>query len=373
MNVVVFWTRISFGLIVGVGCFVEFGKGNIPVGLAVLGTAFFTLLPPLLLVRRGQRPTPITDFQKEFDLYVLAGWLRAFVGYLCGWGGFSQMDRDPGFPSIGLLVIGWFLLTPLQHKIFTYRAQETSPAGKRKWDGNATVLFFIRSFGLFLLLEGVLNYNERGLRKGSIVFMIVGILLILIRQLKKLVVKEKVGTPAVAVTSSSWTPVATSSIVDREYLIILYDAFKHARPDKQSVAYVKFLNELFAQYHFSARTVFFADGQQISGSFEIEGQVYILAARWQPEKTGQDELLLFNAKIEAKSTWARGIFISQSGFTAEGLTMFAQGKRTSMIGMDGADLELILHSQVSLIDAIRRKARRAVETNQLFVPLQELL
>ena len=126
-------------------------------------------------------------------------------------------------------------------------------------------------------------------------------------------------------------------------------------------------------YDFSARSDFRVNGNEINGSFELDGQTYILLAKWQEQKNGHDDLLLFNGKVEARSTWARGIFISDAGFTNEGLETFARGKRTSIIGMDGQDIRLILGGTVSLVEAIKRKARRAVETNHSFVPLQKLI
>lgn len=91
------------------------------------------------------------------------------------------------------------------------------------------------------------------------------------------------------------------------------------------------------------------------------------------EPSSQSDLLIFNSKVEGKSTWARGIFISYSGFSGDALIAFRRGKRTSIIGMDGNDLMLILDGHVTLEDAIRKKSIKAVENNDFFVPLETLL
>ncbi|MGD2085098.1 MAG: restriction endonuclease [Candidatus Aminicenantes bacterium] len=113
-------------------------------------------------------------------------------------------------------------------------------------------------------------------------------------------------------------------------------------------------------------------GEQIDGSFQMGTDIYLVEAKWQNKKTGQADLLVFDGKVSGKAKWTRGLFISISGFTKEGLKAFSKGRSTSIIGMDGNDLENILDRKFTLPEAIWLKSRYAAETNECFCPLPDL-
>lgn len=144
-------------------------------------------------------------------------------------------------------------------------------------------------------------------------------------------------------------------------------------PQQRGFAFERFLNDLFLLFDLVPRNSFRLVGEQIDGSFQINNNTYLLEAKWQTKPTAQNDLLIFRGKVEAKSTWARGLFVSNSGFTEDGLSAFSQGKATNIIGMDGQDLYFVLDGEISLIDAIDQKARRAVETGAFFVPVFEIV
>jgi hypothetical protein len=66
------------------------------------------------------------------------------------------------------------------------------------------------------------------------------------------------------------------------------------------------------------------------------------------------------------------LFISYNGFTNEGLVAFSKGRSISIIGMNSRDLYFVLNGEMSLVEAISRKARRAAETGEFFVEVYEL-
>lgn len=147
---------------------------------------------------------------------------------------------------------------------------------------------------------------------------------------------------------------------------------KDLAPFTRGFAFERFLQELFEVSGLCPRPPFRLVGEQIDGSLEIDADTYLVEAKWQDELTSQSDLLVFREKVESKSSWSRGLFISYSGFTDEGLQAFARGRSTNIIGMSGQDLYLILEGEISLADAIRRKARRAAETGEFYVSLFEL-
>jgi len=99
----------------------------------------------------------------------------------------------------------------------------------------------------------------------------------------------------------------------------------------------------------------------------------LVEAKWHESTIGSRELYSFYSQIEAKTKWARGLFISLNGFSKDGLEAFAKGRSTNMIGMDGQDLYFILQGEISLPEVIRLKTRKAAEEGTFFIPVFDII
>lgn len=143
-------------------------------------------------------------------------------------------------------------------------------------------------------------------------------------------------------------------------------------PAKRGYAFQHFLSALFGFYGMAPRRAFRLTGEEIDGSFDLDGDTYLLEARWRNDQAAQADLLTFAGKVEKKANWSRGLFVSHAGFTDAGLQGFVTGRRTSIVGMDGLDLHYVVSGKLDLREVLRRKVRRAAETNRLFVPVREL-
>ena len=144
-------------------------------------------------------------------------------------------------------------------------------------------------------------------------------------------------------------------------------------PQERGYAFEKFLNTLFNTFDMKARSPFRLVGEQIDGSIEFEGNIYLIEAKWQNALVGNTDLLVLHGKVGGKATWSRGVFISYSGFTQEGLEAFSKGRPTNLIAVTGQDLYFILEGGMPLDQMIRLKARLAAEEGRVYVPVQELL
>jgi hypothetical protein len=166
------------------------------------------------------------------------------------------------------------------------------------------------------------------------------------------------------------SPVSPAALADLKKLLLDMSSLESHR---RGFAFEKFLTEIFNAYSLAPRGSFRLVGEQIDGSFEINSDTYLLEAKWHMEQTSQNDLLVFREKVENKSTWSRGLFVSYSGFTEDGIKAFARGRATNIIGMTGQDLFFILDEKMSLVEAILRKARRAAETGEFFVSVFDLV
>jgi len=156
----------------------------------------------------------------------------------------------------------------------------------------------------------------------------------------------------------------------------LREHFRQVRaldPVPRGHEFERFLRVLFEAFDMAPGSPFRLTGEQIDGSFQFQGEVYLLEAKWQDQRTGAEDLNAFWGKVAGKAEWSRGLYVSYSGFTQGGLEAFARGKRTNIVCVDGLDLHEMLERNLDFREVLQHKVRRAAETNQAYVPLRELL
>ncbi len=166
---------------------------------------------------------------------------------------------------------------------------------------------------------------------------------------------------------------APKAAYDRPKLLALRNdliAFAQLAPQARGYAFETLLRELFNVFGLQAREPFRLKGEQIDGSFVLQGETYLIEAKWQAAQTGVADLHTFHGKLEQKAAWTRGLFVSNGGFTEDGLVAFGRGKR--VICMDGLDLFDTLSRELPLNHVLESKVRRAAETGLPFARVRDL-
>ena len=148
-------------------------------------------------------------------------------------------------------------------------------------------------------------------------------------------------------------------------------ALLKVEPHARGYDFEKFLKDLFNAYGMEARDPFRIRGEQIDGSFQLDGATYLLEARWQNSLTDAADLRAFNAKVEEKAAWSRGLFVSYSGFSEDGLFAFGRGKK--VICMDGRDICETLSRSIPLDKVLMEKARQAASHGPIFRRVADML
>ncbi len=132
----------------------------------------------------------------------------------------------------------------------------------------------------------------------------------------------------------------------------------------------KLLSDLFDVYGLAPRGAFRLIGEQIDGSFEFQGETYLLEARWREQPAAAADLYAFQEKVERKSAWTRGVFVSINGFSPDALEAFSRGKAPRIFGIDGADLAIALEGIYPLPGALRRKLRALSDSGTFLYQLR---
>lgn len=170
---------------------------------------------------------------------------------------------------------------------------------------------------------------------------------------------------------SALSPASVTSMPDAfPELLAAHSALLGMAPHPRGIAFEKFLSAAFSAFGLEPRDGFRNRGEQIDGSFQLDGQTYLLEAKWHGPRIGAIDLHGFCGKVNEKAAWTRGLFVSESGFTTEGLDAFGRSK--PVICMDGLDIYELLQRRIPLSDVLRAKARQAAESGSVFVPVREL-
>ncbi len=137
--------------------------------------------------------------------------------------------------------------------------------------------------------------------------------------------------------------------------------------DRQAAGFAleKLLNRLFDLFDLIPRASFRLTGEQIDGTFVLDHETYLLEAKWEAKPVNEAALLVFRGKIEGKSGFTRGLFLSINGFTPDALTAITQGKQPSFILADGSDLSPVFEQAIRFDDLLRQKVRNLAETGQM--------
>jgi hypothetical protein len=141
---------------------------------------------------------------------------------------------------------------------------------------------------------------------------------------------------------------------------------------KAGLALERLLNRLFQLSHLRPRQPFRVTGEQIDGSFELDGQIYLLESKWEKHALPEADLLVFRGKIEGKSTFTRGVFIALNDITADARDAITRGKAASFFVMNGHDLMMVLNEMMTLTEFLRRRVRLLAEEGRVCIPFLEL-
>jgi hypothetical protein len=148
----------------------------------------------------------------------------------------------------------------------------------------------------------------------------------------------------------------------------------HENPDRQQagLALEKVLNRLFALHGLSPRDPFRVVGEQIDGSFELDHEVYLLEAKWHHDPSSAADLYVFREKVEGKSKFTRGVFLSINGVSKDAADAITRGKQPNFFIIDGYDIMILLEDNMDLQTFLRRRQRLLAEEGRVCVPFGEL-
>jgi hypothetical protein len=143
--------------------------------------------------------------------------------------------------------------------------------------------------------------------------------------------------------------------------------------NKAGLSLEKLLNRMFELFELQPRQPFRVVGEQIDGSFELDGEIYLLESKWEKAPLPEADLLIFRGKIEGKSTFTRGVLIALNDVSGAARDAITRGKAPCFFVVNGHDLMMILTEAISLRDFLRKRVRLLAEEGCVCVPFSELV
>lgn len=191
-------------------------------------------------------------------------------------------------------------------------------------------------------------------------------------RLSELIVKLG-GKPLVDRPTSGTAPASqrVPAVAEQTELDQLFSELLNAddTPQLRGYLFERFLKRWFNVWGLDARGSFKLVGEQIDGSFEHRGAVYLIEAKWTNARTPAADLRSFQEKVGDGFEGTRGLFISYAGFTPDALSAF-NSKR--VILMNGLDVSDALTRRLSLEAIVAAKYRRGTEERRAWIAVREL-
>lgn len=113
-----------------------------------------------------------------------------------------------------------------------------------------------------------------------------------------------------------------------------YHRLRNAPPDadaiwkrKRGFDFERLLNAMLQNEKLEPRTSYKSLGEQIDGSFFLDGSVFLLEAKWHADPLPASTLYQFKGKVDGKLIGTIGIFISMSGYSEGAVDALSLGKR----------------------------------------------
>ena len=104
----------------------------------------------------------------------------------------------------------------------------------------------------------------------------------------------------------------------------------------------------------------------------MDGEIYLMEAKWEQRPMPEADLPVFRGKIEGKSTFTRGLFIAPNDVSDDARGAITRGKAPYFFVMNGHDLMMILTEAVDLAEYLRKRIRVLAEEGRVCITFAEL-
>ncbi len=121
-------------------------------------------------------------------------------------------------------------------------------------------------------------------------------------------------------------------------------------------AFERYLNGLFNSFGLDPHASYRTEFDQIDGSFVLDRNTILIEAKYRNSPIPKDDLILFSRKIELKSHFARGLFITYSLIDNKAIDYFTD-RSSRFVVLTVEELFIMCQNKISLINLLQNKFR----------------
>lgn len=137
-------------------------------------------------------------------------------------------------------------------------------------------------------------------------------------------------------------------------------------------AFEKYLNTLFKAFEFDPHASYKTTYDQIDGSFILDGNTILIEAKYRADAIPKDDLILFTNKVQAKSHYSKGLFITCSPVEDKAIEYF-NDKSARIVILTVSELFLMCQNKYSLKEMLQAKFRTLDEKGCIFKHIMTIM
>lgn len=143
-------------------------------------------------------------------------------------------------------------------------------------------------------------------------------------------------------------------------------------PQAKGYAFEKYLNSLFKSFNLDPHASYRTEYDQIDGSFILDGNTILIEAKYRTNAIPKDDLILFSNKIESKSHFPKGLFVTYSPVDTKAIEYFTDNSARIVI-LTVEELFILCQNQYSLPKVLQAKFRTLDEQGIIYRHIMTLM
>ena len=128
-------------------------------------------------------------------------------------------------------------------------------------------------------------------------------------------------------------------------------------PQRRGILFEELMNHLFELEGILALESFRRNegGEQIDGSFKLDGCYYLVECKWESQMASQREVDSLLGKLGRSGAQTMGVFISVNGWSSHVVSLMKKNSDKRIFLINGQDIQTVLSGKVRLVDLLRAK------------------
>ncbi len=135
---------------------------------------------------------------------------------------------------------------------------------------------------------------------------------------------------------------------------------------KRGFAFENILNACLQADGLEPRSGYKTEGEQIDGSFFLDGSVFLLEAKWHKDPLPASSIYQFKGKVDGKLFGTLGIFISMSGYSKDAVDALTLGKSLNIVLFGKEDIDSAILGERGFKSILKSKLRIAAEQGVVY-------